>query len=167
MARIKGKLKHGLKLGKEILKDFELHDHLAAGQVIEAKEGAEKVVPFEMGGRLVPVVVESPAKLGALILCQHVASIGHLVGPLDYSLLADLHEEDLQILNLYADLAGGAITSKEVSDKLAEMAAKASPEVTQRGRDLGPCGDTGDRGAGSGAQGSEADGNSSTEEGAA
>lgn len=167
MARIKGKLKHGLKLGKDILKDFELHDHLTAGQVIEAKEGAEKVVPFEMGGRMVPVVVESPAKLGALILCQQVASIGHLAGPLDYSLLADLHEEDLSILNLYADLAGGALTSKDVADKLAERAAQASPEVTQRGRDVGPCGDTGDRGAGSGAQGCEALGNSSTEEGAA
>lgn len=167
MARIKGKLKHGLKLGKEHCKDFELHDHLTAGMIIEAKELAEKVVPFEMGGRMVPVVVESPAKLGALILCRQVAMLGPIVGPLDYELFATLHQDDLDILNLYADLAAGAITTKEVSDKLAEHAAQASPEVTQRGRDAGPCGDTGDRGAGSGAQGCEVDGDSSSENGAA
>jgi phage FluMu protein gp41 len=147
MARIKGKLRHGLKLGKEFCKDFELHDHLTAGMIIEAKEAAEKVVPFEMGGRMVPVVVESPAKLGALILCQQVAMIGPLAGPLDYELFATLHQEDLDIINLYADLAAGALTSKEVSDKLAELAAQASPEVTQRGRDLGSGGDVGGRGA--------------------
>jgi phage FluMu protein gp41 len=157
MARIKGQLRHGLKMGKEFLKDFELHDHLTAGMIIEAKESAEKVVPFEVGGRMVPVVVESPAKLGALILCQQVASIGHLAGPLDYGLFATLHQDDLDILNLYADLAAGAITSKQVSDKMAELAAQASPEVTQRGRDVGPCGDTGSSGAKADGQGCETD----------
>lgn len=145
--RVKGKLKHGLKLAKETLTDFELHDHLTAGMIIEAKEAAEKVVPFELGGRLVPVVVESPARLGALILCRQVASIGHLAGPLDYSLFADLHQEDLDILNLYADLAAGALTSKQVADKLTEIGLKASPEVTLRGRDERPCGDAGSDGA--------------------
>jgi phage FluMu protein gp41 len=167
MARIKGQLRHGLKVGKEFCKDFELHDHLTAGMIIEAKEAAEKVVPFEMGGRMVPVVVESPAKLGALILCQQVAMIGPLVGPLDYELFATLHQDDLDIINLYADLAAGALTSKEVSDKLTELAAQASPEVTQRGRDLGPGGDVGGRRTEADAQRGDVVGNSSNEEGAA
>ncbi|PLX49115.1 MAG: hypothetical protein C0613_08310 [Desulfobulbaceae bacterium] len=153
MARIKGSLIHGLKVGKEYLKDFELHDHLTAGMIIDAKEAAEKVVPFEMHGSMRPVVVESPAKLGALILCRQVASIGYLAGPLDYDLFGTLHEEDLDVLNLYADLAAGALTSKEVAKRLAERAAKASPEVTQRGRDDSPCGDAGDSGAADDAQG--------------
>jgi phage FluMu protein gp41 len=143
MARIKGKLKHGLRLGKDTLLDFELHDHLTAGMIIEAKEQAEKVVPFEQGGRVVPVVVESPARLGALMLCQQVASVGHLAGPLDYGLLATLHQDDLDILNLYADLAAGAISAKEMGDKLTEMGLQAAPEVTGRGRDLGPGGGAG------------------------
>lgn len=167
MARIKGKLKHGLKMGKERLKEFELHDHLTAGQIIEAKERAEKVVPFDMHGKVVPVVVESPAKLGGLILCQQVVSIGHLAGPLDYDLFADLHEEDLEILHLYADLAGGALTSKQVAEKLAELAAHTAPEVTARGRDDSPCGDSGGDGEAFDSQGCVSDGNSSIEEGAA
>ena len=147
MARVKGKFKHGLKIGKECLKDFELHDHLTAGMLITAKEQAEKVVPFEtQPGRFAPVVVESPAKLGALILCQQIASVGYIAGPLDYDLFAALHEEDLAILNLYADIAAGAMTSKELSAKLTELGVQAAREVTQRGRDAGPGGDTGGNG---------------------
>lgn len=143
MARIEGELKHGMRVGKERFKRFELHDHLTAGMIIAAKEQAEKVVPFEVGGRTVPVVVESPARLGALMLCQQVAKIGPIAGPLDYELFARLHQEDLDIINLYADLAAGALTAKELSDKLTELGWQASPEVTQRGRDDSPGGEPG------------------------
>jgi phage FluMu protein gp41 len=167
MARIKGQFRHGLKLGKEFCMDFELHDHLTAGQIITAKEQSEKVVAMEVDGRRVPVVVESPAKLGALILCQQIAHIGPIAGPLDYELFATLHQDDLDILNLYADLAAGALTTKEVSDKMLDLAQKASPEVTQRGRDVSPGADTGDSGTGDGAQGGKNQRDSGIEEGAA
>ncbi len=135
MARIKGELKHGLTVGKDSYRDFEIHDHLTAGQIIVAKEQAEKVVAFNDGARNVPVVVESPAKLGALILCQQIAQLGPLVGPLDVELFNKLHEDDLEILNLYADLAAGAIDRRQLTDALNTKALHASPEVTQRGRD--------------------------------
>ncbi len=134
MARIKGQLKHGVKVGKDLLKEFELHSNLTAGQIIAAKEASEKVVPFDEGGRIVPMVVESPARLGGLMLCQQIASLGYLAGPLDFSLFEKLHEEDLFILNTYADLAAGALSAAQVEEKLAQRARQAVPEVSQRGR---------------------------------
>ncbi len=134
MARIKGTLLHGVMIGKELCKEFELHDHLTAGQLIEAKEGAEKVEIVSVAGRPVPVVVESPARLGALILCQQIASLGPLVGPLELSLIYRLHQEDLDVLDAYADFVGGAITAKQLSEKLSVRGLTASPGVTQRGR---------------------------------
>lgn len=138
MARIKGELKHGLTVGKERYTAFELQDHLTAGQIIEAKEQAEKVVAFNDGTRIVPAVVESPAKLGALMLCQQIVCIGPLAGPLDYDMFSKLHQEDLDILNLYADLADGAVSARELSESLTKLGLHASPEVTQRGRHPGP-----------------------------
>lgn len=146
MARIKGDLKHGLQVGKDCYTAFVLEDHLTAGQIIEAKEQAEKVVPFNDGARVIPAVVESPAKLGALMLCKQVASIGPLAGPLDYDLFSKLHQEDLDILNIYADLAAGAISSRELADRLTELGLHASPEVTQRGRHDSPGGESQDDG---------------------
>lgn len=137
MARIQGELLHGLTVGKDTYKDFELHDHLTAGQIIAAKEASEKVVPFNENGRIVPTVVESPARLGALILGQQVARIGKIAGPLDYDLLKTLHQDDLDVLNLHADLAAGAIDAKELSATLTKMAQQAAPETSQRGRDEG------------------------------
>ncbi|HET19830.1 MAG TPA: hypothetical protein ENO16_04405 [Chromatiales bacterium] len=148
-------------------KAFTLHDHLTAGMIMEAKEQAEKVVPFEHNGRSVPVVVESPAKLGALMLCQQVASIGPIAGPLEYGLFATLHQDDLDILNLYADLAAGALDAKALSEQLSELGLHASPEVTHRGRDDSPGGEPGDGGGAAAAKGHDDTGHSSTEDGAA
>lgn len=134
MGAITGTLKHGLKVGNEAQINFELHTHLTAGQIMEAKEASEKVVITNVNGRMTPVCVESPARLGALMLCEQIKKIGMIAGPLDYSLFAKLHEEDLAILSLYADLADGAISATELSDKLTALAHSASPEVTQKGR---------------------------------
>lgn len=141
MARMAGQLKHGLTIGKDTYTDFELHDHLTAGQIIEAKERAEKVVPFNDGVRIIPTVVESPARLGAMVLCQQIAKLGVFAGPLDYDLLAKLHQDDLDILNLYADLVGGAIDSKELGKRLTEHGLATAPELTTRGRHSGPGGE--------------------------
>jgi phage FluMu protein gp41 len=167
VARIEGELKHGMRLGKERFKRFELHDHLTAGMIITAKEQAEKVVPFEVGGRSVPVVVESPARLGALMLCQQVAKIGPITGPLDYDLFAGLHQDDLDILNLYADLAAGALTAKALSERLTELGLHASPEVTHRGRHDSPGGEPGTDGGKSDQEGRGDEGHSGAEDGAA
>lgn len=135
MAAITGTLQHGIQIGQDLQKDFELHTHLTAGQIMEAKEASEKVMIANVNGRPTPVCVESPARLGALMLCQQIKRIGTIAGPLDLLLFEKLHEEDLTIINLYADLAAGAMTKDELSDRLAAMAERASPEVTQRGRD--------------------------------
>src|SRR5690606_30121675 len=114
---------------------------------IEAKEASEKVVPFDDGIRRVPVVVESPARLGAMVLCQQIARIGNIAGPLDYALLAKLHQEDLDILNLYADLAGGAIDAKQLADELTKKGLHTAPESTMRGRHPGPGSNLADNGS--------------------
>jgi phage FluMu protein gp41 len=134
MGAITGTLKHGLKVGNEAQINFELHTHLTAGQIMEAKEASEKVVITNINGRMTPVCVESPARLGVLMLCQQIKKIGVIAGPLEPSMFALLHEEDLAILSLYADLADGAISATELSDKLTALAHSASPEVTQKGR---------------------------------
>lgn len=167
MARIQGELKHGLALGKEAFKTFELHDHLTAGMIIEAKEQAEKVVPFVLNGSTVPVVVESPAKLGALMLCQQVAKVGPITGPLDYALFATLHQDDLDILSMYADLVAGALTAKELGERLTRLGLTASPEVTQRGRADGAGGEPPGDGGEPGEEGAGTAGHSRTTEGAA
>lgn len=138
MGRITGKLKHGLFIGEEAQTEFVLHDHLTASMIMQAKEASEKVHLVEVNGQMQPVVVESPARLGALMLCQQVERVGKIPGPLDYSYFEKLQDEDLQILNLYADVLAGAITAKQLSDALDQMAMKASPEVTQRGRNNSP-----------------------------
>lgn len=135
MPVITGTLQHGIQVGQDLLKDFELHSHLTAGQILEAKEASEKVMIANVNGRPTPVCVESPARLGALMLCQQIKRIGTIAGPLDLVQFNLLHEEDLAIINLYADLAAGAMTRDELSDRLEAMAQRASPEVTQRGRD--------------------------------
>lgn len=127
-------LKHGLMIGKTPQKIATLTDHLTAGQIMAAKEAAERVVAFEVGGRTVPVIVESPARFGALLLCEQIKSIGDISGPLDLGHFNLLHQDDLDILNAHADLLAGAITSQELADKLTEKGLTASPEVTQRGR---------------------------------
>ncbi|MBN57785.1 MAG: hypothetical protein CMI04_08815 [Oceanospirillaceae bacterium] len=134
MATINVPLKHGLKVGNETQKVAVLTDQLTAGQILDAKEAAEKVVAFAVNGRTVPVVVESPARFGALLLCEQIRSIGKITGPLDSDQLNMLHHEDLDILNAHADLLAGAISTKELADKLTEKGLTASPEVTQRGR---------------------------------
>ena len=134
MATINVQLKHGLKVGNETQKVAVLTDQLTAGQILEAKETAEKVVAFQVNGRTVPVVVESPARFGALLLCEQIKSIGKITGPLDGDYLNMLHHEDLDILNAHADLLAGAITVQELADKLTEKGLTASPEVTQKGR---------------------------------
>lgn len=135
MAAITGTLQHGIMVGQDLQKDFELHAHLTAGQILEAKEASEKVMIADVNGRPTPVCVESPARLGALMLCQQIKRIGILVGPLDLVLFNNLHEEDLTIINWYADLAAGAISKEELSNRLTDLANQAAPEVSQRGRD--------------------------------
>ena len=150
MGRITGKLKHGLFIGEEAQTEFVLHDHLTASMIMQAKEASEKVHLVEVNGQMQPVVVESPARLGALMLCQQIESVGIIAGPLDYSLFEKLHEEDLQIINLYAEYVGSAITADQLAKGLAKLAQKASPEVTQRGRHS-------DAGENAGGDGSQAD----------
>lgn len=134
MATINVELKHGLKVGDELQKVAVITDQLTAGQILAAKETAEKVVAFQVNGRTVPVVVESPARFGALLLCEQIKSIGKITGPLDVDYLSMLHHEDLDILNAHADLLAGAVTAQELADKLTEKGLTASPEVTQKGR---------------------------------
>ena len=134
MASFSGTLKHGITIGQDVHKDFRLKTHLTAGQILEAKEASEKVMIADVNGRPTPVCVESPARLGVLILCQQIESIGAISGPLDLTYFEDMHEEDLQILNIYADLAAGAINKEELSNRLTGLANQAAPEVSQRGR---------------------------------
>ncbi len=79
---VTGKLKHGLKVGDDVLREFELRE-ATTGDMFDAEEYA---------------TIERPtAYQGALIACQLVR-LGNLTGPIDFALIRKLHPEDFGIL---------------------------------------------------------------------
>jgi phage FluMu protein gp41 len=154
MATIVGTLTKGVKFGKETYWDFELRD-LGSDDILACKEAAEKVVGFEVRGKVVPVIVESPARMGTLMMLRQIVRIGKFRGPFDLDTLPLIHPVDMAIIAAHLDLLDGTASADEVSRAITEAAQDASPEVTQRGRDDRPGAAAGDAGSGVAAAGSD------------
>lgn len=125
MATVEITLKHGLKIGEDNLSEAVLREP-TAGDILTAQEESEKLVYAMQGGRLAPVLVTSPAKMGAEVLRRQIVRIGNLQGPLELAMLHKLHPEDLAQIQATADELDGALEAEV-----------ASREVAQRGRDDG------------------------------
>lgn len=123
MAKLNAKLEHGLKVGKDLLRDVVLRE-VTAGDIIEAQEEAEKLVYAVENNKLVPTLVASPTLVGIHVLRRQIVSIGDLGGPISLDLIKQLHPTDLDLLQKKADELDGAAEGEA-----------ASREVTQRGRD--------------------------------
>ncbi|MEW6648148.1 MAG: hypothetical protein AB1450_13195 [Pseudomonadota bacterium] len=146
MPVITGQLDKGFKWGKAVYHDFELRD-LGSDDILACKEAAEKVVGFELNGKVVPVIVESPARMGTLMLLRQIVRIGKFKGPFDLDILPLIHPVDMAILAAHIELLDGAAPAEAVSRAITEAAQDASPEVTQRGRDDRPGAAAGDAGS--------------------
>lgn len=83
MVKVKGNLKHGLKVGDELHKEFEMRAHLA-GDMFDAEL---EVNPHRQ-----------PMTYNALLAGLKVVRLGTLEGALGLDELRKLHPEDIKIL---------------------------------------------------------------------
>lgn len=77
-----GVLKHGLKVGTEVHKSFEIRE-ASAGDLFAAETVAG---------------VDRPIAFAAALLCQQLQSIGTFTGPFTIELIGKLKRSDLNIL---------------------------------------------------------------------
>ncbi|MGH8426383.1 MAG: hypothetical protein ACRES7_00160 [Gammaproteobacteria bacterium] len=94
MANVKGTLKHGLKVGDKLHKDYELRESTTQDMFdAEADAPSDRRLAFQ----------------GAL-LARQIVKLGDLGGPLDFSLIGKLHPEDFT--DLIADAAAADAAGK-------------------------------------------------------
>lgn len=123
MDQIKFDLKHGLKVGEDVLKEVTLRE-VNAGDIIKATEESEKLVFAQVAkDKTEPMLVTSPALMGINILRRQIASIGNLSGPVELSLFEKLSGDDLDLLQTKAEEL-----------ETAALAETASQAVAQKGR---------------------------------
>ncbi|SNR59556.1 Mu-like prophage FluMu protein gp41 [Humidesulfovibrio mexicanus] len=98
MANLTFSLHYGLKIGEDVLKEVVLRE-MTAGDILDAKEDAEKMVLAPEG----PVLVTSPTRFGTELLRRQIVKIGNLSGPIALSELKRLHPADLNMIQAKAD----------------------------------------------------------------
>lgn len=82
MATIKGTLKHGLKIGDTVHKDYEIRESTTA-DMFDAEDDAPTTKRLAFRGAL---------------LARQIVKLGELSGPLDFSMVRKLHREDFDQL---------------------------------------------------------------------
>lgn len=126
-------LQDGLEVGSVIHKEVDLRD-LTAGDIIEAREAAERVVSLPNG---TSTVVASDVMVGIEILRRRIARLGTLQMPLSLIEFKRLSETDLEILREAEeemDLAR-AIAAEE--RKKQKKAVQTAQQVAAMGRNQG------------------------------
>ncbi len=118
MATHKFTLTHGLKVGEERLKACVMRQ-VETGDIIDAQLESERVEMVDMGGRLMPVLLESPVAMGLNTLRRQIISVGDMSGPFDLAELRKLHVDDFQHIQLIGEMLDGVMTAKEVAEELA------------------------------------------------
>jgi phage FluMu protein gp41 len=91
-------LAHGLKVGDDTLKEVVVRE-MTAGDILEAKEEAEKMVLTPEG----PALLTSPTRFGCELLRRQIVRIGNLSGPIALSELKKLHPADLNMIQAKID----------------------------------------------------------------
>lgn len=95
MNTVKGTLKHGLKIGDEVLKDFELREAATADMF-----AAEAVAG-----------VDTPLKFNGALMCEQMVRFGDIDGPISIEMIGKLKPADYSILRaaqMELDLLGEA-----------------------------------------------------------
>lgn len=101
--REKGELKHGIKVGERIEKDFEVRS-LTTGEMFECARASESlqhvIVGFDDNTKPIykPAYIESPAEMGRQTMLKRLVCIGSLEGPFSNETLKTLDEEDGEII---------------------------------------------------------------------
>lgn len=113
-------LKDGLKVGEETHRDFVLRKP-TAGDLFDATEAAEKLVPTPDG----PALVVSNARLGVEVLRRQIVSIGPVQGPISLTELRLLSQDDLAILQDAANAFDVAVAK--------DLEARGRPAAPGRG----------------------------------
>lgn len=109
MATLEFDLEQGIDVGGQLERHVVLRE-LTAGDIIEAGEESERVVYSPSGE---PLMVQSSAVMGALIMCRQIKKLGTLEGPLELVFLKKLSEDDFALLQLKcAELA--SVAKKEL-----------------------------------------------------
>lgn len=116
MSTVEFKLKHGLKLGQDTLKDVVMRE-LTSADIFAASEAAEKLVMVGEGKDTSPEFVISPTRMTQETLCRQIKSIGNVSGPISAAELGSLHTEDLNLIELHSQVLEGTITPEEVAQR--------------------------------------------------
>ncbi|GAA4651679.1 phage tail assembly protein [Kistimonas scapharcae] len=110
-------LKDGLRIGEgdtvEIHRTVKLRQ-LGAGDVIDAMQASERVIPTPDGYQM----VQSPSLMGLELLRRQVKKLGAINGPLSFTDLAKLSSRDL----------------KKLQDEVEKLDAAVAKELEARGR---------------------------------
>lgn len=115
MASINVTLINGLTIGDKTHTEAELRE-FTAGDMIDACDAAEKVVPSENG----PILVASPSRVDMELLCRQIVRIGDHKGPLSLAELRRLSGTDLAALQAAAAcLESGAAAAAQQRGRLA------------------------------------------------
>jgi phage FluMu protein gp41 len=93
MARNTITLIDGITIGDTVHTEAELREY-TAGDIIDACDAAEKLVPGENG----PMLVASPSRVDAELLCRQIVRLGSHKGPLTLAELRRLSGRDLALL---------------------------------------------------------------------
>ena len=99
MSNVTFTLKHGLKLGDDLLKEVTLRE-VRTGDLIEAQEESEKLVYGPNGGEFVP----SPALMNMHVLRRQIVSIDNFTATLTPAMFKQLHPDDFAMIQQQADL---------------------------------------------------------------
>ena len=82
MKTTKGKLKHGLKIGDKLHKDFEMRE-ATAGDMFEAEKDAG---------------VETPLAFSGAMMAYQLDKVGDFEGPITFAMIGKLSPADYNIL---------------------------------------------------------------------
>lgn len=118
MAEHTFKLKHGLNLGKELLVDVTIKDHLTGGELRAASESSEVLHVMTLpSGEQEPVLIISPSRMASETMRRQILSIGDVNGPISMAELDRLHEDDIALIQEACNTAQKLKMKKELEQR--------------------------------------------------
>ena len=114
MATVQINLGTGLKIGDVVHLEAEIRE-TTAGDIVEAMEESEKLVMVPGPKGQEPQLVASPTLVGINTLRRQIVRIGTYKGPLSLSELKRLTPDDLNSLQLQAELLDAASVAELAS----------------------------------------------------
>lgn len=99
-------LKHGLKVGEDMLKAVKIKDSLTAGEIRQASEASEIAQVVQLPGKdPEPFLLISPTRMASECTRRQILSIGDIEGPISMAMMDSLDEDDINIIQENCDIA--------------------------------------------------------------